>query len=389
MRALTMKTRKVLAASVCILALVLLAPAIASAQVTIYHIRVTVSGPAGAAPVATYCDTGAGPVGCTLAPWAGFPRAVPVGNTLVLSQTGTTTPAAAPPGQTFIFGNFDTSDRVQPGVTNDCDATHHCQVKIELDLTNDGIVNFTTAFDDAAAGTELSRFNNDQGGNNCEGHAFVQRATASNYTLSTGYVDTVHGIATADGACNFTPTPFTNSATVVVLATGVGKPVTVPAVTGGCSTASLNCFDAGAIKIDGVSAGCTFTWGYWKNHGPDPSGNNTDVWPVHTLLLGTVSYNGTQLKSILDTPVAGNGLISLAHQLIAAKLNIANGANGSTIAATITAADALIGALVVPPVGSGYLKPKDVSALVGALDAFNTGTTGPGHCADDDSVETD
>jgi hypothetical protein len=120
------------------------------------------------------------------------------------------------------------------------------------------------------------------------------------------------------------------------------------------------------------SSGCTLTQGYWKNH--------SDDWPVSGLTLGTVAYTTSELLSIYGAPVAGNGLISLAHQLIAAKLNIANGANPSAISGSITAADALIGSLVVPPVGSGSLEPSATSALVTALTNFNEGITGPGHC---------
>lgn len=103
-------------------------------------------------------------------------------------------------------------------------------------------------------------------------------------------------------------------------------------------------------------------------------------WPVAGLTLGNVAYTDLQLQAIFDTPAAGNGLIALAHQLIAAKLNIANGANGSSIAAAIAAADALIGNLVVPPVGGGSLSNASTSALRNALADFNEGTTGPGHC---------
>jgi hypothetical protein len=120
--------------------------------------------------------------------------------------------------------------------------------------------------------------------------------------------------------------------------------------------------------------GCTLTQGYWKNH--------ADAWPVSSLTLGTVSYTQSQLLAILGQPVAGNGLISLAHQLIAARLNIATGASGSAISSSIAAADALIGGLVVPPVGSGVLAPATTSALVTALDNYNQGITGPGHCED-------
>jgi hypothetical protein len=131
-----------------------------------------------------------------------------------------------------------------------------------------------------------------------------------------------------------------------------------------------------------ITIGCTYTQGYWKTHGPvgcNPSGGS-NTWPVTSLTIGTVNYTDLQLCSILTTPGAGNGLITLAHQLIAAKLNIANGSNPTAIAATIIAADALIGSLVIPPVGAGSLSPASISALNTALNDYNNGFTGPGHC---------
>jgi hypothetical protein len=120
------------------------------------------------------------------------------------------------------------------------------------------------------------------------------------------------------------------------------------------------------------SFNCTFTLGYWKNH--------TDAWPVTSLKLGTVTYTQSQLLSILNQQPQGNGLVSLAHQLIAAKLNLAQGADPSAISATITAADAQIGGLIVPPIGTGTLTPGSTSAKTQVLDDFNNGLTGPGHC---------
>ncbi len=118
---------------------------------------------------------------------------------------------------------------------------------------------------------------------------------------------------------------------------------------------------------------CTYTQGYWKNH--------PEAWPVGSVTLGTVNYSAAQLMSIFNQPAAGNGLLSLAHQLIAAKLNIAQGASAPAgVTAAIAAADALIGGLVVPPVGAGSLSPGSTSALTTTLDSFNQGITGPGHC---------
>ena len=130
----------------------------------------------------------------------------------------------------------------------------------------------------------------------------------------------------------------------------------------------------------GHDEGCTLTQGYWKTHGPIPTGNNVNEWLVTSLTLGTVTYTDLQLQSIFDTPAGGNGLIALAHQLMAAKLNIANGSDNSAIASAIAAADALIGNLVVPPVGSGSLAPSQTSALNSTLTSYNEGAIGPGHC---------
>jgi cysteine-rich repeat protein len=126
---------------------------------------------------------------------------------------------------------------------------------------------------------------------------------------------------------------------------------------------------------------CTLTQGYWKNH--------PDAWPVSSLTLGSVSYTKDELIAILKTPVKGNGLISLAHQLIAAKLNIAAGAPDAAVSAAITQADALIGSLVVPPKGAGTLSTASTATIAGKLDAFNNGDIGPGHCGDDDEEDCD
>lgn len=141
-------------------------------------------------------------------------------------------------------------------------------------------------------------------------------------------------------------------------------------------TANLFCT---TLACDPVG-GCTLTQGYWKTHGPIPTGNNVNEWPVTELTLGSVLYTDLELQSIFDKPASGNGLISLAHQLMAAKLNVANGADDSAIAGAIASADALIGSLVVPPVGAGSLPNAATSALTDTLASFNEGLIGPGHC---------
>jgi hypothetical protein len=121
-----------------------------------------------------------------------------------------------------------------------------------------------------------------------------------------------------------------------------------------------------------LNLNCTYTLGFWKNH---PA-----AWPVTSLTLGSVAYDQTQLLAILDQPAQGNGLVILAHQLIATLLNVAQGADDDDVAAAIASAHALIGSLVVPPVGSDSLPSSTTSALTQILDDYNNGVIGPGHC---------
>ena len=127
---------------------------------------------------------------------------------------------------------------------------------------------------------------------------------------------------------------------------------------------------------------CTFTQGYWKNHGTgecaNPKPGNSGKWPASAtpMLLGTTAYSADELCSIFgETGSKGNCLLGLAHQLIAAKLNLANGAtNCPELAQAISNADAMIGSLVVPPIGSGFIKCEEaISSLTRALDVYNNG----------------
>ncbi len=126
------------------------------------------------------------------------------------------------------------------------------------------------------------------------------------------------------------------------------------------------------LGTSGEAQNCTFTVGYWKNH--------FDQWPVTSLTLGNNNYTAADLLKIMSEPANGNKLLILCHQLIAAKLNIANGADPSSVAATIAAADALIGNLVPPTLGSDDLPEDPATDYANTLDDFNNGLIGPGHC---------
>ena len=74
--------------------------------------------------------------------------------------------------------------------------------------------------------------------------------------------------------------------------------------------------------------------GYWKTH--------LKAWPVSSLPLGGKSYTRTELLALLDSSSDGDASLILARQLIAAKLNVARGADPAAISATIAHADGLL-----------------------------------------------
>jgi len=125
------------------------------------------------------------------------------------------------------------------------------------------------------------------------------------------------------------------------------------------------------------------TQGFWKTHGPAPctTGNNTDVWPnsCFPMVLGTVgsyAYSKAEICSILQASVGGNGLISLAHQLITTLLNGCSTSDLTPVLSTIADAHTLIDNLVVPPVGGDFLAPSATSDLTETLDDYNNGLLG-------------
>lgn len=144
--------------------------------------------------------------------------------------------------------------------------------------------------------------------------------------------------------------------------------------------------DAGDLVQNVIEDLCVRSQGFWKTH--------PDNWPVDQLELGTLNYTQAQLLAILNQEVLGNGLISLAHQLIAANLNQANGAPvPQGVQDAIDCADGLIDGLVVPPIGGGFTPPDVTEPCNLILDEYNNGLfpDGPPSCdeEEDDEEEED
>jgi hypothetical protein len=303
MLAENVKARLFLAVSVCAVALVLLTPVSANAQVTIHHVMVTVTND----QTAVYCDVltncaATGGLNVWTIPAGGI--LLDPGETLVLTQTGSI------PVGTTIGSNFDTSERIRPfpasPQTNDCFAASGdaCTVRIFID-TGSG---FGAAVYTNTTGDEISAFNLD------DGSPLFQEArpwsspvvSAPSYTLRLGYADNVHGPCPPWGC---TPTGPWSDATVFL---GAGLP---PA--GTCSQAP--CWDAGALLITGVfvpppilegrmtgggsvftTAGVRVTHGFELHCDPDDEPNNLEInWD------GGNNFHLTSLTAVSCTNAPG------------------------------------------------------------------------------------
>lgn len=125
---------------------------------------------------------------------------------------------------------------------------------------------------------------------------------------------------------------------------------------------------------------CTLTQGYWKTHTGDWDNGEKYVD------AGDTFYNsGKTYIQIMNTPPAGgNAYLQLAHQFIAASLNI-NGTSGSGVAAVdaaLAGADAYFaGAAAGIPSPTGATRAQ-LQGWASTLDQFNNGLIGPGHCDD-------
>ncbi len=132
--------------------------------------------------------------------------------------------------------------------------------------------------------------------------------------------------------------------------------------------------------------GCTLTQVYWKTHssfGPAPT---DDAWAGKENT--TFFFSGKTYYEVLWTAVAGNVYYSLAHQYIAAEMNLVNGA--SIPAGAQTAFDQATAIFANPantPTYIGSLKPSNtlrqkMVQLAGTLGNYNEGAIGPGHCSE-------
>jgi hypothetical protein len=140
-------------------------------------------------------------------------------------------------------------------------------------------------------------------------------------------------------------------------------------------------------------AGCTRTIGYWKTHagfGPQADA----VTPLLPVLLGDAGGAKTLNVTTAEFAVqllkmegsngekdASNGINKLYAQLLGAKLNGASGADTTSVAAAITAADLFLA--THDSLSWSSLSGAEQQTVLGwmtALDVYNNGGSSVGHC---------
>jgi hypothetical protein len=129
--------------------------------------------------------------------------------------------------------------------------------------------------------------------------------------------------------------------------------------------------------------GCTYTLGYWKTHsdqGPapyDPAWKNLGLDEEATPFF----TSGASWYQTFQTPPRGNAFYILAHQYMAAELNVLNGASStSDVDAALSGAKALFSGLAAGSTTLTSEQRAQAVAWAGTLDDYNNGVTGPGHC---------
>lgn len=135
------------------------------------------------------------------------------------------------------------------------------------------------------------------------------------------------------------------------------------------------------------TCGCTLTQGYWRTH--------PEAWPAGGPQPGDLFFNSglTYLEIMLATEAGGNAYVKLAHQYIAAVLNVANGAcEPQSVVELIAESTGFFSGF---PLGSSFCSsslsgcPLQVT-WAGLLDTYNSGTgayaSNPGHCGDSASL---
>ena len=141
------------------------------------------------------------------------------------------------------------------------------------------------------------------------------------------------------------------------------------------------------VRVPACPTGCTLTQGYWKTHTEyGPAKHRDATWDL-ILPSGedsTFFQSGKNYYEVLWTPPSGgNPYYQLAHQYIAAKLNVLKGAYAPPeVQAAIAWAENQFFNLYPPSYNFGKSLTNQARSYAGILGQYNEGRIGPGHCSE-------
>lgn len=149
------------------------------------------------------------------------------------------------------------------------------------------------------------------------------------------------------------------------------------------NTRTFSGYGTSPTSLELCAESCTLTLGYWKTHskyGPAPYDPG---WSDYEDVLFFSS--GKTFIQVLHQPPQGNPYYILAHQYIAAFLNVLNGSSPdivhpdfSDILEVLTQAQLLFNAY--SPTDDLKKVKNQFTGLAKILDDYNNGLIGPGHC---------
>lgn len=132
--------------------------------------------------------------------------------------------------------------------------------------------------------------------------------------------------------------------------------------------------------------GCTLTQGYWKTHSREGPAPYDEAWKnLGALEEDTPFFSSgmTWYQTFWTPPAGGNAWLILAHQYMAAKLNILNGASTTaSVSAAITWAESFFATYLTPSATLSKSVRNAALARAATLDQYNNGLApgGPPHC---------
>lgn len=139
-----------------------------------------------------------------------------------------------------------------------------------------------------------------------------------------------------------------------------------------------------ALLTTTYEQGCTLTQGYWKTHSSyGPAAHPDDTWNLVGGPDATFFLSGQTYLQVLNTAVKGNAYYILAHQYIAAELNMLAGAYLGEVEEEFDDAADLLAMYTPAQVKSNKSVSALFTSLGGLLDDFNNGIIGPGHCGEE------